>query len=142
MPQDATRRQQHVTHIVFPHFSGHCRSHLFHSTNLTTMIRSAEKRRLRALAVPFMSEQPMVGPPNCTAKDLQTPQLRQCTFDLDTIVFEDRLGGGLDGYVWKVKFGDKGPYALKVVSSFCHFVCQPEVNPRSLASPVLGCSGA
>ena len=26
------------------------------------------------------------------------------------------LDGGLDGYVWRVNFGDQGPFALKVVS--------------------------
>lgn len=48
---------------------------------------------------------------------LRDARLRHCSFDLDTMTFEARLGGGLDGCVWKVRFGDQGPFALKVVST-------------------------
>ncbi|KAK7414171.1 hypothetical protein QQX98_006957 [Neonectria punicea] len=49
----------------------------------------------------------MSGSPPCTAQDFELPRLRHCTFDLSTITWEDRLGGGLDGYVWK--FWDADP---------------------------------
>lgn len=70
----------------------------------------------RAMQVPFLDDKPMNGPPSCTEQDLKLPHLRQCTFDFNTIAWERKLGGGLDGYVWKVWFGEKGPFALKVVS--------------------------
>ena len=59
----------------------------------------------------------MIGPPSCTGKDLQTPRLRRFPLDPATLVFKERIDGGLDGYVWKVCFGDAGPFALKVVSA-------------------------
>ncbi|KAJ4162719.1 hypothetical protein NW754_014137 [Fusarium falciforme] len=68
----------------------------------------------RAMQVPFLDDKPMNGPPSCTEQDLKLPHLRQCTFDFNTIAWERKLGGGLDGYVWKVWFGEKGPFALKV----------------------------
>ncbi len=57
----------------------------------------------------------MIGPPSCTAADFKKPRLRRCPFDPADLRFEARLGGGLDGYVWKVYFGDEGLFALKVV---------------------------
>ena len=68
------------------------------------------------MQVPFLDDKPMSGPPPCTAQNFKLPRLRHCIFDLSTITWEDRLGGGLDGYVWKVWFGETGPFALKVVS--------------------------
>ncbi|KIH87517.1 hypothetical protein SPBR_05108 [Sporothrix brasiliensis 5110] len=56
----------------------------------------------------------MVGLPRCDLDDLGKPQLRKCPFDIDSISWLERLGGGRDGYCWKVKFGDKGPFALKL----------------------------
>ncbi|KAM4059829.1 hypothetical protein HRG_002547 [Hirsutella rhossiliensis] len=46
----------------------------------------------------------------------EQPQLRRCQFNLSQVDWERavRIGGGLDGYVWKVHFGSEGPYALKV----------------------------
>jgi hypothetical protein len=46
----------------------------------------------------------------------KTSLLHQCPFDLTTISSGACLGGGIDGYVWKVRFGESGPFALKVVS--------------------------
>lgn len=57
----------------------------------------------------------MVGPPKLDHEAFLTPKLRRCPFDPTTLVWAGRLGGGADGYVWKVKFGDQGPFALKVV---------------------------
>ncbi|RSM19764.1 hypothetical protein CDV31_001395 [Fusarium ambrosium] len=68
----------------------------------------------RAMQVPFLDDKPMNGPPSCTEQDFKQPHLRRCTFDFSTIVWERKLGGGLDGYVWKVWFGETGPFALKV----------------------------
>ncbi|KAL2680993.1 hypothetical protein Neosp_008596 [[Neocosmospora] mangrovei] len=68
----------------------------------------------RAMQVPFLDDKPMNGPPSCTEQDFKLPHLRRCTFDFKTIVWERKLGGGLDGYVWKVWFGEMGPFALKV----------------------------
>ncbi|KAI1847035.1 hypothetical protein JX265_006770 [Neoarthrinium moseri] len=62
---------------------------------------------------PFRSDEPMNGPPSCTIADFMRPHLRKCTF-AETIRWEKTLGYGLDGYVWKVWFGDKGPFALKM----------------------------
>ncbi|ERS98797.1 uncharacterized protein SPSK_04307 [Sporothrix schenckii 1099-18] len=55
-------------------------------------------------------------PLSFTMADLKTPKLRRCTFDVDTIDWRRArlLGAGLDGAVWRVFFGDKGPYALKL----------------------------
>ncbi|KAI8715365.1 hypothetical protein NCS52_01043900 [Fusarium sp. LHS14.1] len=66
------------------------------------------------MQVPFLDDKPMNGPPSCTEQNFKLPRLRQCTFNFDTIVWEHKLGGGLDGYVWKVWFGEIGPFALKV----------------------------
>ena len=73
--------------------------------------------RQAAMQVPFLDDTRMSGPPFCTAENFALPRLRQCTFDPSTIVWEDKLGGGLDGYVWKVCFGEIGPFVLKVVSA-------------------------
>ncbi|RYP63239.1 hypothetical protein DL771_009364 [Monosporascus sp. 5C6A] len=42
------------------------------------------------------------------------PRLRRCPFNLDSMVWEARVDGGVDGYVWKVRFGAQGPFVLKV----------------------------
>ncbi|KAL7918443.1 hypothetical protein ACQKWADRAFT_323786 [Trichoderma austrokoningii] len=47
-------------------------------------------------------------------KNFTFPRLRHSVFDADTIIFEAKLGGGLDGHVWKVWFGEQGPFALKM----------------------------
>ena len=77
---------------------------------------AAESRRLQSMSMPFLNEELMKGPPRFRGKDLRDPRLRRSTLDPKTIVFESRLGGGSDGFVWKVRFGDEGPFALKVVS--------------------------
>jgi hypothetical protein len=62
------------------------------------------------------------GEPSCFAADFKLPQLRRCPFDPATIDWNRSIpvGGGLDGYVWKVWFGQDGPYALKVVRSVAY----------------------
>lgn len=68
------------------------------------------------MKVPFLDVSPMIGPPSCTEQAFEESLLRHCVLDPSTLVWEKRLGGGLDGYVWKVRFGNKGPFALKLVS--------------------------
>ncbi|KAL2158238.1 hypothetical protein VTH06DRAFT_4558 [Thermothelomyces fergusii] len=78
--------------------------------------RRGRQRRpwLDAARLPFRDDAPMVGPPKTTAADFEMPRLRRCPFDLGSMVWEARLGGGADGYVWKVRFGTEGPFVLKV----------------------------
>ena len=73
----------------------------------------AEKRR-RMANKPFCSEELLIGPPSRTWQDLKHPRLRRCPFDLKDMVSSRRLGGGLDGYCFKVRVGEQ-PYVLKVV---------------------------
>ncbi|KAJ3461568.1 hypothetical protein MRS44_010121 [Fusarium solani] len=64
----------------------------------------------------------MTSPPSCTEQDFKLPHLRRCTFDFSTIVWELKLGGGLDGYVWKVWLGETGPFALNVNASIFQMI--------------------
>lgn len=75
---------------------------------------AAERRRLRAMSKPFLNDEFMEGPPRYRGSDYRQPRLRRSTFDPKTLVFESRLGGGDDGFVWKVRFGGEGPFAMKV----------------------------
>jgi hypothetical protein len=77
----------------------------------------AERIHQRAMSTIFLNEQLMDGPPRFREADLKDPRLRHCAFDPETIAFESRIGGGKDGYVWRVNFGGEGPFVLKVVSS-------------------------
>ncbi|KAK3336773.1 hypothetical protein B0T19DRAFT_50769 [Cercophora scortea] len=61
---------------------------------------------LDAARTPFRDDAPLVGRPGTTLADLELPRLRRCPFGLDSMVWESRLDGGADGYVWKVRFGD------------------------------------
>ncbi|ATY60519.1 hypothetical protein A9K55_005862 [Cordyceps militaris] len=65
------------------------------------------------------------NPSSCPLKALELPRLRRCAFDVSTLKFtgpinpvrtllQERLDGGLDGYNWKIAFGDGGPFVLKV----------------------------
>jgi hypothetical protein len=84
---------------------------------------AAESRRLQSMSMPFLNEELMKGTPRFRGQDLRDPRLRRSTLDPKAIVFESRLGGGSDGFVWKVRFGDEGPFALKVVSDADHHGC-------------------
>jgi len=53
--------------------------------------------------------QSIVGPPRTTAADFEMPRLRRCPFDLDGMVWESRVDGGMDGYVWKVGLEPRSP---------------------------------
>lgn len=104
-------------------------------------IRILEKAQTRAATVAFRDDMLMSSPPSCSAANFKRPRLRKCFFDPATINWShsSRVGGGIDGYIWKVWFGVDGPYALKVVSI-------PDVyNAASLFSlsfSVLGCQSA
>lgn len=67
--------------------------------------------------MPCRDEQPMHGRPSCAWENFKTPLLRTFPGDVADIVWEHRLGGGVDGYVWKIKWADHGPFALRVVSA-------------------------
>lgn len=67
----------------------------------------------------FLDDRILDGPPSYSKSDFEKPRLRKCRFNVDDIDWEAStpLGGGLDGYSWKVFFGKEGPYVLKMVSS-------------------------
>ncbi|EPE04332.1 hypothetical protein F503_01336 [Ophiostoma piceae UAMH 11346] len=54
--------------------------------------------------------------PPVTVRNLAVPRLRKCPFDLNTIDWQRarNLGAGTDGCVYRVYFGDQGPFALKL----------------------------
>ncbi|KAJ9145196.1 hypothetical protein NKR19_g6157 [Coniochaeta hoffmannii] len=60
-----------------------------------------------------MDENP---PRSWKVADFREPRLRRCNLDLDSVDWEHAnvVGAGMDGFVWRVYFGDKGPYALKL----------------------------
>ncbi|KAM3510836.1 hypothetical protein MY11210_005498 [Beauveria gryllotalpidicola] len=64
-------------------------------------------------------------PPSCPLESLKRPRLRRCEFDVSSLVItgpitpipnlrQQRVDGGLDGYNWKIRFGNSGPFVLKV----------------------------
>ncbi len=71
----------------------------------------------------FRHEDLLMGNPSCFAADFNLPRLRRCPLDPTTIDWNisSPIGGGMDGFVWKVWFGKNGPYALKVVSLVVNF---------------------
>ncbi|KAF5974095.1 hypothetical protein FBULB1_7927 [Fusarium bulbicola] len=79
-------------------------------------IEVIDKTQTRAAAVPFRDDVLMSSPPSYSAADFEKPRLGRCHFDPATINWRlsSRIGGGLDGYIWKVWFEADGPYALKV----------------------------
>ncbi|KIH88427.1 hypothetical protein SPBR_07362 [Sporothrix brasiliensis 5110] len=54
--------------------------------------------------------------PRVTIKNLAQPRLRRCPLNIDTIDWRRArlLGAGTDGCVYRVHFGDQGPFALKL----------------------------
>lgn len=93
-----------------------------------------DRVRAAAAAVPYLDDKLLDGAPSCSAADFKTPRLRKCPFDLTTIDwnFSSRIDGGLDGYLWKVWFGEDGPYVLKVVSNYTTALgpCPNPFRPR------------
>lgn len=93
-----------------------------HAERLRRAQRRVHNRRrpwVEAAQTPFRDYALMIGPPSCTAADFEMPRLRRCPFDLESLVLEASIGGGLDGFVWKVRFGDEGPFILKMVRGHC-----------------------
>ncbi|KIH90547.1 hypothetical protein SPBR_00832 [Sporothrix brasiliensis 5110] len=88
--------------------------------------------------------------PNTPARfrkvDFHVPRLRKCPFDLDTVDWRGAtlLGAGMDGCVWRVRFGDHGPYyALKLfwdadpaVLYQCYFAAQRECQNAALLQAI------
>lgn len=76
------------------------------------------------MSEPFLDDAVMDGkPPTCTRASFKQPRLRRCPNSLDTTTFVGRVNstvtsdGGLDGYNWKVRFGDEDAvFVLKMVS--------------------------
>ncbi|PFH60746.1 hypothetical protein XA68_10454 [Ophiocordyceps unilateralis] len=66
-----------------------------------------------AMKRPFLSDEPNVGPPPHSLDDLKCPRLRKSPLQPDAFEWRRRLGGGLDGYTWKIRI-DGEPFALKV----------------------------
>ncbi|KAI1819219.1 hypothetical protein F4861DRAFT_158490 [Xylaria intraflava] len=70
----------------------------------------------KAFSVPFLSDELMDDDRTpCSVTNFENPRLRKCRFDLATIDLKRSvgLGGGLDGYAWKVWIGEQA-YVLKV----------------------------
>ncbi|KAK4039965.1 hypothetical protein C8A01DRAFT_46621 [Parachaetomium inaequale] len=63
---------------------------------------------------PFYDEAPIVGSPDCSEAAFYRPLLRRCPFEPGSISWIARLGGGLDGFAWKVMVGDQGPFVIKM----------------------------
>lgn len=74
----------------------------------------AAKFKRHMAEAPFYSQDLLIGPPTRTWKDFQHPRLRRCPIDLEDMIWDQPLGGGLDGYCWKVTVDDQ-PYVLKMV---------------------------
>ncbi|OAA62615.1 Six-bladed beta-propeller, TolB-like protein [Niveomyces insectorum RCEF 264] len=75
-----------------------------------------DRERVKLQSIPFLSNEPLAGPAGCKEFDFRRPRLRRCPFDINTINWKDAtvLGYGMDGWVWRVRFGDGGPFALKL----------------------------
>lgn len=81
-----------------------------------------ETQRLKKVSLPFRDDTVMRGPAKCSKEDFRQPLLRRCCLDQDDIHFMERIDGGFDGYVWKVKTDQEGPFALKIASISRHTV--------------------
>ncbi|KAF4990525.1 hypothetical protein FDECE_14334 [Fusarium decemcellulare] len=64
----------------------------------------------------YLDDQTLDGPPSYFKSDFEKPKLRKCRFNIEDIDWDasEHIGGGLDGYCWKVVFGGEGPYVLKL----------------------------
>ena len=78
----------------------------------------SSKKREALINRPFCWDDQLEGDPSCSKTDFSCPRLRKCSFSATNIDWKrsSLIGGGRDGYVWKVWFGEDGPYALKVAS--------------------------
>ncbi|KAL2757399.1 hypothetical protein ACRALDRAFT_1060788 [Sodiomyces alcalophilus JCM 7366] len=64
-------------------------------------------------ALPFITDKPLEGPPDCSWKSFAYPQLRAFPSSHTEIKFGEMLGAGVDGVVWKAHI-NKQVYAVKV----------------------------
>lgn len=73
-------------------------------------------RQYKCMSDELMDVDAVTSPP-VTVRNLAVPRLRKCPFDIDTIDWRRarKLGQGADGCVYRVCFGDRGPFALKLV---------------------------
>ena len=85
-----------------------------HLELMTTRSRWRKLQRYPCMADELMDA---AKSPSVTLKNLAVPRLRKCPFDIDTIDWQraKKLGVGADGCVYRVYFGDQGPFALKLV---------------------------
>ncbi|KLU91897.1 hypothetical protein MAPG_10846 [Magnaporthiopsis poae ATCC 64411] len=94
--------------------------------------RERIEREFRAIMamkrIPFTTDEPMSGPAPYSWADLKKPLLRKCPFELKDIRWLKHLGGGMDGYCWKVAFGDQGPFVVKM---FWDHEPEENMNPWS-----------
>jgi hypothetical protein len=119
--QQQQRQQQHCAQHLCSHPPPILLTMAAHGKKLTLAQRRVRTQMpwIEAAKMPFRDDAVMVGPPSCTAADFKAPRLRRCPFDPDTLRWEAGIDAGLDGCVWKVHFGDKGPFILKVVRGNC-----------------------
>ncbi|OAA37387.1 hypothetical protein NOR_07086 [Metarhizium rileyi] len=74
-----------------------------------------EEQALQLMRWPFLNEESIDSPLACSKREFKQPRLRKCSFELDSIHFVERVGGGLDGYNWKIQVPKGGPtYVLKL----------------------------
>jgi len=62
---------------------------------------------------PFLSD--CISPPPVHWQSFKQPSLCRCPFAPDTIKWCAMVGYGSQGCVFKVQFGNKGPFAVKIV---------------------------
>lgn len=62
---------------------------------------------------PFLSD--CISPPPVHWQSFKQPSLRRCPFAPDTIKWCAMVGYGSQGCVFRVQFGNKGPFAVKIV---------------------------
>ncbi|KAL8296302.1 hypothetical protein RB597_005648 [Gaeumannomyces tritici] len=77
-------------------------------------VREQHERWMRPKRIPFHTDEPMSGPARYSWADLRKPLLRKCPLELKDIRWLEHLGGGYDGYCWKVAFGNQGPFVVKL----------------------------
>jgi len=69
------------------------------------------------MTLPFISPHPKVGdPPQLGWEDFQKPQLRRFPGSSHDFQWQEYLGGGEDGFVFKASIDGRGSVALKIVS--------------------------
>jgi len=78
-----------------------------YSPGFLTRNCEADKKR------PFVTSEPLEGSPDCSWTRFREPLLRAYPHPQDEFVWEEKLGSGVDGIVWKVRVGETF-FAIKV----------------------------